>query len=63
MDAGGISGSYSNDAVEIELRGGIVEDISLPHINIPEMPSGTSGTWTIDGYDITVDDGIITDIQ
>lgn len=66
LDAGGASGSFSNDAISITVSGGIVTNISVPSFTVPSMPnipSGPSGQVAIDGYEITLDNGIITDIE
>lgn len=66
LDAGGTSGTFSNSYISITVAKGVVTSVSISPINIPTvptLPSGVSGTLVLDGYEITLDDGIITDVQ
>lgn len=61
LDAGGTSGTFSNSFISLTVKKGIVTSASVS--SVPTIPSGVSGTIVVDNYAITLDDGIVVDVQ
>ena len=57
LDAGGTSGTFSNSFMSLTVKRGIVTSASVFPI------TGVSGTIVVDDYAITLDDGIVVDVQ